>query len=111
LSKKYAEHARSGVLKGSNHFVELLSNCAWYLHELGDYDVSGRVLETAISACDDKDSLLYADLRSTSGSRFYDLNLLSECRKAWDEVLRIRKALLPEQSPEGLYLDNPLAHY
>jgi hypothetical protein len=101
LSKKYAEHTRSGVLNGSNHFVELLSNCAWYLHELGDYDVSGRVLETAISACEDKDSLLYADLRSTSGSRFYDLNLLSDCRNAWDEVLRIRKALLPDNSPES----------
>ena len=81
-----------------------------YLHELGDYDVSGRVLETAISAYDDKDSLLYADLRSISGSRFYDLNLLSDCRKAWDEVLRIRKAFLPEQDPASSYLDNPLAH-
>jgi hypothetical protein len=42
-----------------------------YLHELGDYGVSGRVLETAISACEDKNSLLYADLRSTAGSHFF----------------------------------------
>jgi hypothetical protein len=29
LSKKFAEHTRSGTLKGSVTFVELLSNCAW----------------------------------------------------------------------------------
>lgn len=29
LSKKFSEHTRSGVLKGSNQFVELLGNCAW----------------------------------------------------------------------------------
>ncbi len=29
LSKKFSEYARSGVLKGSNNFVQLLSNCAW----------------------------------------------------------------------------------
>jgi hypothetical protein len=29
LSKKFSEHVRSGVLKGPDTFVELLSNCAW----------------------------------------------------------------------------------
>jgi len=72
-----------------------------YLHELGDYEVSGQVLETAISACENRNSLLYAELRSTAGSRFYDLNKLGVCRKAWDEALAIRKSILPENSPRG----------
>jgi hypothetical protein len=29
LSKKYSDYARSGVLKGSEVFVDLLCNCAW----------------------------------------------------------------------------------
>jgi hypothetical protein len=72
-----------------------------YLHELGDYEVSGQVLETAVSACENRNSLLYAELLSTAGSRFYDLNKLAVCRKAWDEALAIRKSILPENSPRG----------
>lgn len=72
-----------------------------YLHELGDYEVSGQALETAVSACENRDSLLYAELRSTAGSRFYDINKLGLCRKAWDEALAIRKSFLPQDSPRG----------
>ena len=75
-----------------------------YLYELGDYEVSGHVLGTAISACDNRNSLLYADLRNTAGSRFYDLNRLGDCRKAWDEALAIRKSFLPRDSPGSEYL-------
>jgi len=75
-----------------------------YLHELGDYEVSGHVLETALTACENRNSLLYADLRNTAGSRFYDLNRLGDCRKAWDEALAIRKSFLPPNSPGGEYM-------
>ncbi len=30
LSKKFADHAKSAVLRGTPAFVELLSNCGWY---------------------------------------------------------------------------------
>jgi hypothetical protein len=80
-----------------------------YLHELGDYDVSGRVLETAISACEDKNSLLYAELRSTAGSHFFDLNQLRQSQSAWNDSLRIRKRILPDTSPGGKYpAHNPI---
>ena len=121
LSKRFVEHTKAGALKGSVTFVDLMSNCAWlvstsagymhkhnsshrYLYELGDYEVSGHVLATAISACDDRNSLLYVDLRNTAGSRFYDLNRLGDCRKAWDEALAIRKSFLPGNSPGSEYL-------
>ena len=80
-----------------------------YLHELGDYDVSGRVLDTAISACEDKNSLLYSELRSTAGSHFFDLNQLGQSQSAWNDSLRIRKKFLPHTSPGGKHpAHNPI---
>jgi hypothetical protein len=70
-----------------------------YLYEIGDYEVSGRVVETARHACEDKTSLLYAYLLDTAGSRFYDLNRLSDCRLAWETVLKIRKERLSHDDP------------
>ncbi|PMD63260.1 uncharacterized protein K444DRAFT_626991 [Hyaloscypha bicolor E] len=110
LSKRFTEHTRAGALKGSVTLVELMSNCAWYLHELGDYEVSGQVLDTAVSACENRDSLLYAELRSTAGSRFYDLNKLGVCRKAWDEALAIRKSFLPQNNPSVAAIQNNLGN-
>lgn len=72
-----------------------------YIYELGDFDVSKKVVEIAILACENKDSLLYAELRSTAGSLFYDLNQLDNCRQAWDEALRIRESKLPQNSPHS----------
>lgn len=69
-----------------------------YLYEIGDYEISARVTETAIGACDDKLSLGYAALLNINGSRFLDLNRLSDCRKAWESVLRIRKEKLKSHS-------------
>lgn len=34
LSRKFADYAKAGVLKGSPAFVELLSNCGWYILHL-----------------------------------------------------------------------------
>ena len=74
-----------------------------YLHEVGDYEVSGRVVETGIEACEDKTSMLYARLVDTAGSRFFDLNRLSDCRIAWETALKIRKERLPHDSPFSKY--------
>lgn len=65
-----------------------------YLYEIGDFDGTGRVLETAIGACEDKTSIFYARLVDIAGSRFFDLNRLSDCRNAWETTLRIRKERL-----------------
>jgi tetratricopeptide (TPR) repeat protein len=65
--------------------------------------VSGRVVETAIAACEDKTSMLYARLVDTAGSRFFDLNRLSKCRDAWETALRIRRDRLPHDSPFSKY--------
>lgn len=60
-----------------------------------------RVVETATGACDNKKSLLYADIRNTAGSRFYDLNELARCRRAWEDTLKIRKELLDHDHPQS----------
>lgn len=110
LSKNFQTYSRSGVLKGSKVFVKLLANCGWYLHELGDYDVSARVIETATAACEDKSSLIYSDLRSTAGSRFYDWNRLADCRKAWEDSLKIRRELLSHDSHDMAAIYNNLGN-
>ena len=69
-----------------------------YLHEVGDYAVSARVTDTALAACSDKVSLIYADLHNTAGCRFFELNRLPECRKEWEETMKVRRGLLPENS-------------
>ena len=65
--------------------------------------MSGRVIETGIAACEDKTSMLYARLVNTAGSRFFDLNRLSECRSAWETALRIRRERLPHDNPFSKY--------
>jgi hypothetical protein len=65
--------------------------------------VSGRVIETAIGACDEKTSMLYARLVDTAGSRFFDLNRLSDCRNAWETALKIRKERLSHDNPFSKY--------
>jgi hypothetical protein len=71
--------------------------------------VSGRVVETGIAACEDKTSMLYAQLVNTAGARFFDLNRLSECRRAWETVLRIRKERLPHDHPFSKYIAQRLS--
>jgi tetratricopeptide (TPR) repeat protein len=79
-----------------------------YLYEIGDYEVSGRVIETGIEACEDKTSLLYARLVDTAGSRFSDLNRLSDCRNAWETALKIRRERLSHDSPLSKYTAPPI---
>jgi hypothetical protein len=70
-----------------------------YVYEIGDYEVCGRVIETAIGACEDKTSMLYARLVDTAGSRYYDLNRLSDCRTSWETTLQIRRERLAHDHP------------
>jgi hypothetical protein len=84
----------------SPYFIDLLSNCAWYLFVVSDYDMCLKMVETAWSACEDKDSLKYALLCHTAGSAYYELNRLTDCRKHWTRMMEIRAALLPEDDLE-----------
>ncbi|KAH6690247.1 hypothetical protein BKA61DRAFT_287339 [Leptodontidium sp. MPI-SDFR-AT-0119] len=99
LCKQYSEYSKSGVLKGSTEFVELLADSSWYLFELGDYDTCEQIIDTALMTCKDRKSLLYSRLRSTQGGLFFDLTLLSKCREAWEETLQIREEILPHDDP------------
>ena len=67
---------------------------------VSDYDMCLKMVETAWTACEDKDSLKYAILCHTAGSAYYELNRLTECRKHWTKMMDIRDTLLPEDDLE-----------
>jgi hypothetical protein len=84
----------------SPQFISLMSNSAWYLYEISDYEVCLRLIETARLACEDKLTLQYALLCNVAGSAYYELNKLGDCRKNWDMSLKIQEALLPDDHIE-----------
>jgi len=90
----YSKYGRSRSLQVPNEFVELMSNCAWYLYELGDYTTTSLVSGTGLQACRDKDSMIYAELKLIDGCHRYDMNELAACREAWEESLRVRAKLV-----------------
>ncbi|KAN0114720.1 hypothetical protein V8E51_004264 [Hyaloscypha variabilis] len=81
-------------LKGNSKFIDLLSNCAWFLYEISDYRLSLQLIDTARRACQDRESHQYATLCMIAGSAFYELNQLSECRKNWEICMAIQEANL-----------------
>jgi hypothetical protein len=70
-----------------------------YLLEINDYDVCGRVIDTAKSACEEKLSIEYGKLCNTAGGRCIELNLLVDSRAAFEETLRIWQQILPSNHP------------
>jgi hypothetical protein len=99
------------ILYRSRYFIDLLSNCAWYLYEASDYGMCLRLVETAWSACEDKTSLRYATLCNIAGGAYYELNKLAECRKYWERMMTIRDTLLPEHDLEVSEESSPLPSY
>ncbi|KAG4441818.1 hypothetical protein IFR05_002682 [Cadophora sp. M221] len=97
LSKRYTDYSR--VLKGSPELIMVLSNAAWYLYEIGDYDACNRVAENGIIACGSKTARLYAGLRLTQGACLFELNRLMDCRKAWEDAQRVRTSELRKDEP------------
>ena len=55
-----------------------------------------KLVGTASSACEDKNSLKYATLCFIAGGAYYELNKLGECRKHWEHMMAIRENLLSE---------------
>lgn len=84
------------LLVRSPEFVKLLYNAAWYLYEVSDYDICLKLVETAWLACDDKDSLQYAELCNVAGCVYHETNKLGECRRHWLTFSKIQEASLPE---------------
>lgn len=84
----------------SSKFIDLLSNCAWYSYEIGDYTLCIGLVDTARVACEDKESLQYATLCNIAGGAYFELNQLRECRKNWETFLRIQEAKLSEDHLE-----------
>jgi len=48
--------------------------------------------------------MLYARLVDTAGSRFFDLNRLSDCRSKWETALKIRRERLSHDSHFSKYI-------
>ncbi|RDW59780.1 hypothetical protein BP6252_12867 [Coleophoma cylindrospora] len=101
LSLKFAIYDHNGAdkLKGSEEFIKLLSNCAWYLYEIGDYAQCLKVVETDCIACKE-DTLQYATLCNIAGAAYFELNRLNECRVNWETMYKLHAQFLPEDSLE-----------
>ncbi|KAH7416714.1 hypothetical protein BKA64DRAFT_655866 [Cadophora sp. MPI-SDFR-AT-0126] len=93
----FNKYSRNSNLQVPAEFVELMSNCAWFSYELGDYTTTSIVSATGLQACRDKESMIYAELRLIAGCHHYNMNELADCRKSWEESLRVRQKLLHDK--------------
>lgn len=97
LSKLFIEFRKGqDSFNPSLDFVRVLSNCGWYLYEVGDYGECLKMMETACSASEDKNTLLYSHLINTIGSAYFELNHLKKCRSNFESARDLREELLPE---------------
>jgi hypothetical protein len=88
----------------------MVGNCAWYLHEVSDYDGALDIIDIASksSGKDRQQSLMYADLCNTAGCCYYEKNHLAKIREAYETTYRIRKSELgPDDVVES---PSPLSH-
>ena len=76
--------------------MKLLYNAAWYLYEVSDYESCLKLVDSAWLACDDKESLQYAELCNVAGCVYHETNKLSECRKNWITFSKIQEVKLGE---------------
>ena len=101
LCGKYRDFQRNGEeIPYPPEFCPLLTSCAWFLFEVGDYGEIFKMLEVALDVCDDKTSLSYAHLKNTAGASFFELNKLQDCREAYETTFKIRSQHLPADDEE-----------
>ncbi|KAK3366626.1 hypothetical protein B0T24DRAFT_681828 [Lasiosphaeria ovina] len=81
-------------------FVELMTNCAWYMHEVGNWRDTLGLIRIALSACEGKDDLARAHLLNTASQTHFYLNDTVECRKAVAESRRLREELCDPNDEE-----------
>ncbi|KAG4441817.1 hypothetical protein IFR05_002681 [Cadophora sp. M221] len=106
----YSKYSRIRTLKVRSEFVELMSNCGWYLYELGDYTTTAQVTATGLQAIQDKESMAYAELLLIDGCHHYDMNELADCRKSWEESLRVRLMLVDKNDARIAAIYNNLGN-
>ncbi|ETS76502.1 hypothetical protein PFICI_11889 [Pestalotiopsis fici W106-1] len=106
--REYIKHAMSlydlyGRLKGASlplsctqAFAELMTNCAWYVSDLGDWDDTLQLTHGAAEACKEVDEggLTRAHLLNTESQIHFSMNKLDKCREALEESQRIREKRL-----------------
>ena len=61
--------------------------------------------ENGIIACGSKTARLYASLRLTEGACLFELNKLTDCRKAWEEAQRVSNSQLRKDGPGSMSLN------
>ncbi|PVH79053.1 hypothetical protein DL98DRAFT_633450 [Cadophora sp. DSE1049] len=110
MSKAFSALCKPGLLTASHESIDLLDNAAWYLYEIGDYDTCGSLTTTGLLACQNVESMAKAHLLLTDGCRWYEMNNLVECRRVWEESMRIREKLLPRDHPELAAIHNNLGN-
>lgn len=66
---------------------------------MSDHGTAISLLSTALDACPDKTSELYAHLLNTKGCCFFELNDLKQCHVAWEVALTIRKTWAKKKAP------------
>lgn len=62
---------------------------------------------TGLEACRDKESVVYAELRLIDGCHRYDMNELVDCRKSWEESLRVRSKLVQPDDMRSILVLGP----
>jgi tetratricopeptide (TPR) repeat protein len=91
-------------------FCQLAANCAWYLMEIGSWDEFFTVTNIALHACEDKESLLYADLCNTVGQVECERGRAQAARPYLEISRNIRENKLPRDSEELSDLYNNYAN-
>jgi tetratricopeptide (TPR) repeat protein len=93
-----------------NAFCELAANCAWYLMEIGSWDEFFTLTNIALDFCEDKESLLYADLCNTVGQVECERGRAHAARPYLVKSRSIREKKLPKDSEELSDLYNNYAN-
>ena len=108
IADRYEEFQPS--LRANDDFVNLISNCAWYLQEIGETSDCTKLVMIAKDACSDKTSFIYSHLENTLGCCAMELNNLSLCRQCLESSLDIRRRILPKDDEDLLCTMNNYAN-
>ncbi|KAF3071475.1 hypothetical protein CFAM422_006447 [Trichoderma lentiforme] len=108
LNQRYRSASSSPRIFPSLHYISLLSNCAWFLYEKGNYNEAREILNGGFDAYEnlklasksDEIDVIHAHMLNTSAT-------LDDCEgrfnsqiKKLNQVLEIRKRVLPEDHEE-----------
>ncbi|KAH9892135.1 hypothetical protein F4778DRAFT_784878 [Xylariomycetidae sp. FL2044] len=92
-SYRSRKRARLGV-SSTDELTELLDHCLWYMYERGTQREALQLIDIAVEACRDKNSLVYAHLLNFAGVIHFNFNELALSREALQKALTIRQAQL-----------------